>query len=110
MTYFELTASGRPSVNVNSLPADFKKICHPIITCAVTADLAAFIYGKVTGVGFEGALSNFKSEFFLLLEYMCLLLLFNERNLCFSFMDCFVVRYLTLAFVCLSVSPWQSIT
>ncbi|BBN19612.1 hypothetical protein MPTK1_8g12090 [Marchantia polymorpha subsp. ruderalis] len=61
LPYF-LSATALGYVFGTSLPADFKKICHPIITCAVTADLAAFIYGKVTGVGFEGALKYYMTK------------------------------------------------
>lgn len=45
-----------------SLPADAKKVLHPIITCAFTADLAAYALGLATGKGFEAALGG--SSFF----------------------------------------------
>lgn len=39
-----------------SLPAQVKKVFHPIITCAVTADLAAYALGVASGKGFEKTL------------------------------------------------------
>ena len=39
-----------------SLPAQVKKVLHPIITCAVTADAAAYALGVATGKGFETTL------------------------------------------------------
>ena len=44
------------------LPADAKKVLHPIITCAITADLAAYALGLATSKGFEAALGG--SSFF----------------------------------------------
>lgn len=32
---------------------------HPIIVCAVSADLAAYLLGAVTGLGFETVLGEF---------------------------------------------------
>lgn len=44
-----------------SLPAAVKKVFHPIITCALTADLGAYALGVATGKGFENTLSKCSS-------------------------------------------------
>lgn len=41
-----------------SLPAAVKKVLHPIITCALTANLGVFALGVTTGKGFEATLSE----------------------------------------------------
>ncbi|KAJ7556960.1 hypothetical protein O6H91_05G106000 [Diphasiastrum complanatum] len=44
------------------LPEGTKKVLHPIITCALVADLAAFILGLSTGSGFERALGLYLTK------------------------------------------------
>lgn len=39
-----------------SFPEAAKKVFHPIIVCAVTADIGAYALGMATGKGFEPTL------------------------------------------------------
>lgn len=59
-----------------SLPAQVKKVLHPIITCAVTADTAAYVLGVVTGKGFEATLGVCSLPRFAKFAY---LMLINEE-------------------------------
>ncbi|KAG0560853.1 hypothetical protein M758_9G019100 [Ceratodon purpureus] len=45
-----------------SLPAAVKKVFHPIITCALTADLGAYALGMATGKGFEATLGGYLTK------------------------------------------------
>jgi len=40
------------------LPADAKKVLHPIISCAITANLAAIALGFATHTGFKSTLGG----------------------------------------------------
>ncbi|CAL1399534.1 unnamed protein product [Linum trigynum] len=43
----------------SGLPAGLKKVFHPIICCALSADLAAFAYGYVSKCGFDPVLGYY---------------------------------------------------
>ncbi|KAL2608846.1 hypothetical protein R1flu_027419 [Riccia fluitans] len=58
--YLAVTAFGY--VFGTKLPATLRKIFHPIITCALFANIGAYIYGKVTGFGFEAALKFYLTK------------------------------------------------
>lgn len=38
------------------LPSGVKKVLHPIISCALSADLAAVAYGYISGSGVDAVL------------------------------------------------------
>lgn len=44
------------------LPSEIKKIFHPIICCALSADLAAIAYGTVSQSGVDAVLGLFLSH------------------------------------------------
>ena len=46
----------------SALPAKVRTFLHPILTTALVAQAAAFLYGSVTGVGFFGALQVYLSK------------------------------------------------
>ncbi|CAM6126433.1 unnamed protein product [Calypogeia fissa] len=59
---FFLSATALGYAIGSNLPAGIKKIFHPIITCAITADVAAFVFGYVSKTGFEGALKLYLTK------------------------------------------------
>ncbi|KAF7829165.1 plastidal glycolate/glycerate translocator 1, chloroplastic [Senna tora] len=46
----------------SGLPSDVKKVFHPIICCALSADLAAFAFGYVSKLGFEPILGYYLTK------------------------------------------------
>ncbi|MCO5597534.1 hypothetical protein L7F22_051612 [Adiantum nelumboides] len=46
----------------SNLPPAVKKVFHPIIACAVSADLAAFAYGSFSGLGLDTALGAYLTK------------------------------------------------
>ena len=40
------------------LPAGVKKVLHPVISCALSADLAAVAYGYLSGSGLDAVLGS----------------------------------------------------
>jgi hypothetical protein len=40
------------------LPAGVKKVLHPIISCALSADMAAVAYNYVSGSGLDAVLGS----------------------------------------------------
>lgn len=46
----------------SGFPPTAKKLLHPIITCALSADLAAFACGTFTGLGFESTLGAYLTK------------------------------------------------
>ncbi|XP_002982386.2 plastidal glycolate/glycerate translocator 1, chloroplastic isoform X1 [Selaginella moellendorffii] len=46
----------------SSFPADLKKVLHPIVCCAIAADLAAFLLGLFTQRGFESILGAYLTK------------------------------------------------
>lgn len=57
-----------------SLPAQVKKVLHPIITCAVTADAAAYALGIATGKSFETTLGACSLPRFAEFAYLMLII------------------------------------
>jgi hypothetical protein len=45
-------------LGVFRLPAGVKKVLHPVISCALSADLAAAAYGYLSGSGFDAVLGS----------------------------------------------------
>ncbi|KAG2550201.1 plastidal glycolate/glycerate translocator 1, chloroplastic-like [Panicum virgatum] len=46
----------------SGLPAGVKKVLHPIISCALSADLAAVAYGYLSGSGLDAVLGNYYTK------------------------------------------------
>ncbi|EPS63824.1 hypothetical protein M569_10955 [Genlisea aurea] len=46
----------------SGLPSDVRKLFHPIICCALSADLAAFAYGQLSGSGLNPVLGNYLTK------------------------------------------------
>lgn len=44
------------------LPGDIKKVFHPIICCALSADLAAFAYGYLSKMGLNPVLGRMRIQ------------------------------------------------
>eukprot|EP00250_Pteridium_aquilinum_P011578 c20165_g1_i1 orf=145-1674(+) len=59
---FFLSATVLGYIVGSRLPPAVKKVFHPIIACAVSADLAAFAYGFFSGLGFESALGAYLTK------------------------------------------------
>eukprot|EP00959_Pyramimonas_sp_CCMP1952_P010208 213680-Pyramimonas_sp.AAC.1 len=45
-----------------AMPADVKKVLHPLITCFLVADLCAMLFGVASGVGFVAVLKGFLTK------------------------------------------------
>eukprot|EP00249_Psilotum_nudum_P008796 c21512_g1_i2 orf=326-1474(+) len=59
---FFLAATAVGYIVGSGLPTDTKKVLHPIITCAMTADLAAFVFAAFTRIGFDSALGAYLTK------------------------------------------------
>ncbi|KAG0550008.1 hypothetical protein BDA96_01G303100 [Sorghum bicolor] len=46
----------------SGLPAGVKKVLHPVISCALSADLAAAAYGYLSGSGFDAVLGDYLTK------------------------------------------------
>lgn len=59
---FLLAATALGFILGSGFPPTAKKLLHPIITCALSADLAAFACGTSTGLGFESTLGAYLTK------------------------------------------------
>lgn len=59
---FFLSATVLGYIVGSSFPPTVKKVFHPIIACAVSADLAAFAYGIFSGLGLDFALRAYLTK------------------------------------------------
>lgn len=59
---FLLAATALGYIIGSGFPPSTKKLLHPIITCALSADLAAFACGTFTGLGFESTLGAYLTK------------------------------------------------
>eukprot|EP00252_Welwitschia_mirabilis_P019630 TRINITY_DN459_c0_g1_i2.p1 TRINITY_DN459_c0_g1~~TRINITY_DN459_c0_g1_i2.p1 ORF type:complete len:489 (-),score=56.99 TRINITY_DN459_c0_g1_i2:550-2016(-) len=59
---FLLAATALGYIIGSGFPPTAKKLLHPIITCALSADLAAFAYGSFSGIGFKATLGSYLTK------------------------------------------------
>ncbi|KAH9299765.1 hypothetical protein KI387_031447, partial [Taxus chinensis] len=59
---FLLTATILGYIVGSGFPPRAKQVLHPIIACALSADLAVFAFGTFTGLGFESTLGSYLTK------------------------------------------------
>uniref|UniRef100_A0A0C9RKP5 TSA: Wollemia nobilis Ref_Wollemi_Transcript_13422_1888 transcribed RNA sequence n=1 Tax=Wollemia nobilis TaxID=56998 RepID=A0A0C9RKP5_9CONI len=59
---FLLAATALGYIIGSGFPPSAKKLLHPIITCALSAVLASFAFGTITGLGFETVLGSYLTK------------------------------------------------